>query len=262
MCTTAREKDGIWRKLVPSPSPTPIISTLGVTTSFISTRTTATKTVSHRSGVLQEAQGTGQIPIDIRIQLYKPEQLMRALVRDYSKPGHLVVDLCMRHGISGVACNMEQRAFIGIEYEAESYTIAVNRFKDQSGEPEPTYVSPLTSPISRTSTPLSVSDIVLPSSTPIPRPRGRSRKDSWWDTSRGLWVTNRLPTALPTETPLVCEGDDYEVDRMDNDDDELSMVTPTKKQRVCGTCTPGCFLPDHPIGLCSSTSVHKRTRSR
>ena len=76
---------------------------------------------------------------------YKPEPLMRALVRDYSNPGHLVVDLCMRHGITGVACQMEQRAFIGMEFEAESYKLAVNRFKDQFGETEPPYVSPSTS---------------------------------------------------------------------------------------------------------------------
>ena len=59
---------------------------------------------------------------------------MRALVRDYSNQGHLVVDLCMRHGITGVACQIEQRAFIGMEFEAESYTLAVNRFKEQFEE--------------------------------------------------------------------------------------------------------------------------------
>ena len=76
---------------------------------------------------------------------YKPEPLMRALVRDYSNPGHFVVDLCMRHGITGVACQIEQRAFIGMEFEPESYNLAVNRFKDQFGETEPLYVSPSTS---------------------------------------------------------------------------------------------------------------------
>jgi site-specific DNA-methyltransferase (adenine-specific) len=129
---------------------------------------------------------------------YKPEPLMRALVRDYSNPGHLVVDLCMRHGITGVACQMEQRAFIGMEFEAESYTLAVNRFKDQFGEP--TYVSPCTS-IRSTPQPEEqrqtirvrtsifadspVTSIVAKAksigqqSTPIyPRPRGRSPKNS------------------------------------------------------------------------------------
>ena len=171
---------------------------------------------------------------------YKPEPLMRALVRDYSNPGHLVVDLCMRHGITGVACQMEQRAFIGMEFEAESYTLAVNRFKEQFEEQAVEQQAEEMSPISsRASTPLF--------NTPIPRPRGRSPKDSWWDTSRGLWVSSQP------------DDDDYEVDRM-SDDDEPPMVTPTKKRRMCGT--PGCNLPDHHIGLCSCASVHKRTRSR
>jgi hypothetical protein len=198
---------------------------------------------------------------------YKPEGLMRALVRDYSKPGHLVVDLCMRHGITGVACQMEQRAFIGMEFEAESYTLAVNRFKDQFGEPEPPYVSRCTSIIStpqpeeqqqtirvRTSifadssvTSSSLECIVAKAKSIYPRPRGRYPKDSW-DTNRGLWVSSSQP-----------DDDDYEVTRM-SDDDEPPMVTPIKKRRMCGT--PGCILPDHHIGLCSCTSVHKRTRSR
>jgi site-specific DNA-methyltransferase (adenine-specific) len=202
----------------------------------------------------------------------KPEPLMRALVRDYSNPGHLVVDLCMRHGITGVACQMEQRAFIGMEFEAESYTLAVNRFKDQFGEIEPLYVSPSTSirstpqpeeqqsirvstsifadsPVTSTSLEgiVAKAKSIVQLSTPIhPRPRGRSPKDSRWDTNRGLWVSSQ-----PDE-------DGYEVDHMS--DDEPPIVTPTKKRRMCGT--PGCILPDHHIGLCSCASVHKRTRSR
>ena len=175
---------------------------------------------------------------------------------------------------------MEQRAFIGMEFEAESYTLAVNRFKDQFGEPEPTYVSPCTSSRSipqpeeqqrirsresifanSPATSTNFESIVAKAASIIqpfyPRPRGRSPNNSWWDTSRGLWVTDPLPTALPAETQP--DDDDYEVDRM-SDDDEPPTVTPTKKRRMCGT--PGCSLPDHHIGLCSCASVHKRTRSR
>ena len=105
------------------------------------------------------------------------------------------------------------------------------------------------SPVSSTSLESIVSkaNSIVQLSTPIyPRPRGRSPKDSWWDTSRGLLVSSQP------------DDDDYEVDRMS--DDEPPMVTPTKKRRMCGT--PGCIHPDHHIGLCSCASVHKRTRSR
>ena len=43
---------------------------------------------------------------------YKPEPLMRALIRDYTKKDHLVVDLCMRHGITAVAAKLECRRCI------------------------------------------------------------------------------------------------------------------------------------------------------
>ena len=115
---------------------------------------------------------------------------------------------------------MEQRAFIGMEFEAESYKLAVNRFKDQFGETEPPYVSPSTSirstpqpeelqsirvntsifadsPVSSTSLECIVAKAksIVQLSTPIyPRPRGRSPKDSWWDTSCGLWVSSSHPT--------------------------------------------------------------------
>ena len=148
---------------------------------------------------------------------------------------------------------MEQRAFIGMEFEAESYMLAVNRFKDQFGEPEPTYVSPCTSSRSipqpeeqqrirsresifanSPATSTNFESIVAKAASIIqpfyPRPRGRSPNNSWWDTSRGLWVTDPLPTALPAETQP--DDDDYEVDRM-SDDDEPPTVTPTKKRRMC-----------------------------
>ena len=65
---------------------------------------------------------------------YKPEALMRALIRDYTKPEHTVVDLCMRHGITAVAAYLERRPCIGIEIEKQSYSLAVRRFKDQFGD--------------------------------------------------------------------------------------------------------------------------------
>ena len=74
---------------------------------------------------------------------YKPETLMRALIRDYTKPEHTVVDLCMRHGITAVAAQLERRSCIGIEIEKQSYALAVGRFKDQFGVTTPIRASPV-----------------------------------------------------------------------------------------------------------------------
>jgi site-specific DNA-methyltransferase (adenine-specific) len=61
----------------------------------------------------------------------KPEALMRALVRDYSSQGHTVMDLCMNHGITGVACLLERRKFIGVEKSSDGFAYANKRFHDQ-----------------------------------------------------------------------------------------------------------------------------------
>ena len=62
---------------------------------------------------------------------YKPEALMRALVRDYSSPGHVVVDFCMRHGITAVASVMERRKFVGVEVDEASFDYGSRRFAEQ-----------------------------------------------------------------------------------------------------------------------------------
>ena len=64
---------------------------------------------------------------------YKPEGLLRAIIRDFTSPDHTVVDLCMRHGITGVATTLESRKFIGIELEEKSYKLARGRYADQFG---------------------------------------------------------------------------------------------------------------------------------
>lgn len=68
---------------------------------------------------------------------YKPEPLLRALIRDYSKPGDLVMDLCMRHGQTAVACKLEKRQCVGIEIDKCAYDLATGRFKDQFGTKNP-----------------------------------------------------------------------------------------------------------------------------
>jgi len=62
---------------------------------------------------------------------YKPEKLLRDLIRDHTKPDNVVMDLCMLHGMTAVACQMEKRKFIGFEINTLSYGLAVDRFKDQ-----------------------------------------------------------------------------------------------------------------------------------
>jgi site-specific DNA-methyltransferase (adenine-specific) len=61
---------------------------------------------------------------------YKPEQLLRALIRDFTSAGDIVVDLCMRHGATALASQYEWRKFIGIEIEEDSYARAVSRYNE------------------------------------------------------------------------------------------------------------------------------------
>ena len=57
----------------------------------------------------------------------KPVELYRWLVRTYSNPGDTVLDPCMGAGTTGIAANMEDRKFIGIEREKEYFDRAVSR---------------------------------------------------------------------------------------------------------------------------------------
>ena len=67
---------------------------------------------------------------------YKPEGLMRALICDFSSPGQTIIDVCMRHGITAVAAKLENRKFIGVELDAQSYKRAVSRYEEQFMEME------------------------------------------------------------------------------------------------------------------------------
>ena len=55
---------------------------------------------------------------------FKPEPLLRALIRDFTSEGELIVDFCMRHGMTTVAAKLvlEGRKFIGVEIEEEATT--------------------------------------------------------------------------------------------------------------------------------------------
>lgn len=59
----------------------------------------------------------------------KPTALMEALVRDYSRPGALVLDSHMGAGTTGVACMRTGRRFIGCEVDAEVFELACRRIE-------------------------------------------------------------------------------------------------------------------------------------
>ena len=61
---------------------------------------------------------------------YKPESLIRALIRDFSGPGQTVVDICMRHGITAVAATFESRKFVCVDIDSKAYKLAVARYTD------------------------------------------------------------------------------------------------------------------------------------
>jgi hypothetical protein len=60
----------------------------------------------------------------------KPTLLMDSLVRDYSRPGTLVLDSHMGAGTTGVACVRARRRFIGCEIDPESFDIACRRIEN------------------------------------------------------------------------------------------------------------------------------------
>lgn len=64
----------------------------------------------------------------------KPLWLMRALVRDYSEPGDLVVDPTAGSGSTVVAALMEGRRAIGAEIDAERCDIANRRSRQIQGQ--------------------------------------------------------------------------------------------------------------------------------
>ena len=57
----------------------------------------------------------------------KPLDLMRAIVRDYSRPGDLVCDPFVGSGTTALAALMENRRFIGAEQKKEHYDLALTR---------------------------------------------------------------------------------------------------------------------------------------
>lgn len=59
----------------------------------------------------------------------KPLGLMRAIVRDYSRPGDLVVDPFCGSGTTALACAMEGRRCVTSEVDPNTYDLAVKRLR-------------------------------------------------------------------------------------------------------------------------------------
>jgi site-specific DNA-methyltransferase (adenine-specific) len=59
----------------------------------------------------------------------KPLGLMRAIIRDYSRPGDLIVDPCAGGGTTLLAAVMEGRRAIGAEMDPETFRKAVARLR-------------------------------------------------------------------------------------------------------------------------------------
>ncbi len=63
----------------------------------------------------------------------KPVDLIRYLIRTYSRAGDLVLDNAMGSGTTGVAAIAEGRRFFGIELEPPCFDIASNRIRRKEG---------------------------------------------------------------------------------------------------------------------------------
>ena len=66
-------------------------------------------------------------PRDINFTGGKPLDLMRAIVRDYSRPGDLVCDPFCGSGTTALACMTEGRRFVGSEVDPKHHAISVAR---------------------------------------------------------------------------------------------------------------------------------------
>ena len=60
----------------------------------------------------------------------KPVELMKWILKYYSKEGDIVLDPTMGSGSTGVACSEMNRKFIGIEKDIEIYKVALERNKN------------------------------------------------------------------------------------------------------------------------------------
>ena len=73
--------------------------------------------------------GRGEAAGDMVVAGGKPLWLMRAIIRDYTRPGDLVVDPCAGGGTTLLAAVMEGRRAIGAEMDPDTFGKAVKRLR-------------------------------------------------------------------------------------------------------------------------------------
>lgn len=64
----------------------------------------------------------------------KPLDLMQYLVRTFSNPGETVLDPFMGGASTGIACQREQRNFIGIERDPHWFNYSIQRFQQEQAQ--------------------------------------------------------------------------------------------------------------------------------
>jgi site-specific DNA-methyltransferase (adenine-specific) len=69
----------------------------------------------------------------------KPVELMRQIIRDFTKEGETILDPFMGSGSTGVAALLENRRFIGIEKDENYFNIAKARINEAT-QKEPLFV--------------------------------------------------------------------------------------------------------------------------
>lgn len=78
-------------------------------------------------GTLPGAYVVGRAPSGSGGGRGKPLDLMRALVKDYSRPGDLICDPCAGYGTTGLAALSMGRRFVGAECDAAAHAEALKR---------------------------------------------------------------------------------------------------------------------------------------
>jgi len=82
------------------------------------------------NGMLQEQMGRNKEERYHPTQ--KPIELMRQILRDYSKEGEIIFDPFLGSGSTAIACKLDKRNYIGCEISPEYCKIAEDRIKSIS----------------------------------------------------------------------------------------------------------------------------------
>lgn len=65
----------------------------------------------------------------------KPVELVRYLVRTYTKEGETILDNCMGSGTTAVACMKEKRHYVGFELSKDFFDKSIERIKKEQSQP-------------------------------------------------------------------------------------------------------------------------------